>query len=185
MLRRSLWLAPASMALTARTHRFSANPILRWRVCAGLALAAVAAAMPSAAQQPNPGAVELSSVVMDRWLAVQKEIVAREKTDRAAGKTDEQSEAEAQAFLDKVCGKAGFPTTDECSCTIGYVGMLVTGYDPATRRYGDPVAAAERRIAKIEANTKMSQAAKEGALAMSRQGLEMLRQVLPNPVPEA
>jgi hypothetical protein len=156
-----------------------------------LSLAAAIAATPVAAQQPNPGAVELSSVVMDRWLAVQKEIVARQKKDRAVGKTEAQSDAEtqsdaeAEAFLEEACGRAGFPNTDKCSDTIGYLGMLISGYDPRTRRYGDPRAAAERRIAEIEANAKMSQAAKEGALAMNRQGLEMLRQVLPNPVPEA
>ena len=31
----------------------------------------------------------------------------------------------------------------------------------------------------------MSQAAKEGALAIGRQGLEILREVLPGPAPEA
>lgn len=186
MSRTSLGLVPVSAPRNAalRARRFLTAAILRGAVCAGLALAAAAATTPATAQQTDPDAVELSPVVMDRWLVVQKEIVARRKADLAAGKA-EQSDEEAQAFFDEICGKAGFASTDECSDTIGYVGMLVTGYDPRTRRYGDPAAAAQRRIAEIEANTKMSQAAKDEALAVSREGLEMLRQVLPNPVPEA
>jgi hypothetical protein len=152
-------------------------------ICAGLGL--WVAMTPAAAQQPAPGVIELSSDVMDRWLVVQKAIAARLKADLAAGKSDEQREAESETFLDEACTNAGFASTDECSCAIGYVGILVTGYDTRTRHYGDPAAAAERRIAEIEANPKMSQAAKEGALAIARQGVEILRQLLPGPVPEA
>jgi hypothetical protein len=171
---------------TARLTPGSARrraPTLRALIWAGLGLSVAMA--PAAAQQPAPGAIELSSVVMDRWLVVQKEIAARLKADVAASKSDEQSEAESETFLNQACSKAGFASTDECSCAIAYVGMLVTGYDAQTRRYGDPAAAAERRIAQIEANPKMSQAAKAGALAMARQGIEILREALPGPVPEA
>jgi hypothetical protein len=176
-----LALASASRTPALPTRWFST---LRAAVCAGLGLAVAMTA--AAAQQPTPGAIELSSVVMSRWLVVQKEFSARLNADRAAGKPElEQSEAESETFLNEACTKAGFASTDECSCTIGYVGVLVSGYDPRTGRYGDPAAAAERRIADIEANPKMSQAAKEEALAINRQALEILRQVLPGPVPEA
>jgi hypothetical protein len=175
MLNTTARLTPGS----ARRHAST----LRAVIWAGLGLSVAMA--PAAAQQPAPGAIEFSSVVMDRWLVVQKAIAARLKADRVAGKSDEQSEAESETFLNEACNKAGFAGTDECSCAIAYVGMLVTGYDAHTRRYGDPAAAAERRIAEIEGNQKMSQSAKAGALAIARQGLELLREVLPGPVPEA
>src|SRR5262245_17917507 len=176
-----LALASASRTPTLATRCFALLPAA---VCPGLGLAV--AMTPAAAQQSTPGATELSSVLMDRWLLVQKELAARLNADRAAGKPQlEQSEAESEAFLNEACTKAGFSSTDECSCTIGYVGVLFSGYDPRTRRFGDPAAAAERRIAEIEANQKMSQAAKEEALANDRQALEILRQALPGPVPEA
>jgi hypothetical protein len=137
----------------------------------------------NAIAQETTNAFELNPAVMDRWLVVQKEIVARHKADLAAGKT--QDEAEAQKFLEEACGKAGFASTDECGSIIGYVGILISGIDQRTRRYIDPMAAAQRRIAEIESNTKLSPAAKERMLAENRQGIEILRQVLEGPVPEA
>ena len=72
--------------------------------CVGFFVAALMTSPVSA--QIAPDQTELSSAVMDRWLAVQKSIVARSKTDRAAGKT--RSASEDEVFLTEVCGKAGF-----------------------------------------------------------------------------
>lgn len=122
---------------------------------------------------------------MDRWLVLQKEMVARFKKDRAAGKTTEPSESESQTIYVEACGKAGFASLQECIATMGYVGVLVSGYEPDTRRYIDPLFAARRRILEIEMNSKLSQDEKEKALVSRREAFEVLRKILPGPVPKA
>ena len=107
------------LPVTAAAQRSRGGPeaaSFRLTIRAILVFAATIIATNAIAQETT-NAFELNPAVMDRWLVVQKEIVARHKADLAAGKT--QDEAEAQKFLEEACGKAGFASTDECGSIIG------------------------------------------------------------------
>ena len=68
---------------------------------------------------------------------------------------------------------------------MAYVGILVSGFDPGTGRYIDPMVAAQSRLDRAEANTKMAEAARKEAVALDRRVIEMLRAALTGPVPAA
>lgn len=146
-----------------------------------IALVCAASLTPAAAQQFDPRAIELSPAVIDRWLVVQEVMLARTRAYRASGKSTKPSETEAQALVVEACGKAGFTNLGECISTTGYVGFLVSGYDPQTRRYIDPLLLARRRIAEMEKSTKITRAEKEKA----REDAEALRRMVAGPVPKA
>jgi hypothetical protein len=159
--------------------------IPRAMVCAAFALVAAITTTSAAAQQEAPAGYELSHAVMERWLAVMEKTEMRQSAALAAGKSEEEIGNEAERFLDEDCRSAGFANQDECAGTIGYLGVLIMGYDPESGRYRDPLLQLERMIAQMQSSTKLPVADKEKFIALLRLNLEIARAVLPGPVPAA
>jgi hypothetical protein len=174
-------LASVATAVAPRSAGARWRGGLRRATGIGIALACAVSLTPAAAQQFDPRAIELSPAVLDRWLVVQKAMVARIKQYRAAGKSTKPSETEVQALVVEACGKAGFANLAECISTTGYVGFLISGYDPQTRRYIDPLLLTGRRLTEIEKSTQITEAEKEKA----RENAEAFRRMVMGPVPKA
>jgi hypothetical protein len=100
--------------------------------------------------------VEFNLTLLDRALIVIPAV------NRYATSSDAPlSEAAAQERLQNVCKEAGFDTQDQCTTTIGYVGILIGGFDPATKSFQDPIEKMRARIAEVEADTRIPAATKE------------------------
>ena len=143
-----------------------------------IAVAAAFALTPAgpskAIAQAADAPVEFNQTLLDRWLVVIPAI------NRFATSSDTpQTDAAAQARLEQVCAQAGFETYDQCTNTIGYVGILVGGFDPSTRTFQDPIARMRARIAEIEANTKLPAATSERMTAEMKDFVAGFRHAIP------
>lgn len=136
---------------------------------------ALTSASPSIAlAQATDAPPELTQALLDRWLVVIPAI------NRFAASSDApQTEEAAQARLERVCIEAGFETHDQCTTTIGYVGILIGGFDPATKTFKDPIAKMRARIAEVEANTRLPTATKEQMTTQMKEMLAGFRHTIP------
>lgn len=141
-------------------------------VTASLALTSTS---PSTAVAQAVGApLELNQTLLDRWLIVIPAI------NRLAAPGDApQMEDAGQAQLERICIDAGFETHAQCTTTIGYVGILIGGFDPTTKTFKDPVEKIRARIADIEANTQLPVATKEQMTTQMREMLAGFRHTIP------
>ena len=143
-------------------------------IAAATALAFVPTGSSIALAQPAEKPIELNKTLLDRWLIVIPAI------NKLAASTDApQTEEAAQVRLRTACSDAGFETYDQCTATIGYVGILIGGFDPATKTFQDPIARMRARIAEIEADTTLSAAAKDQMTAPIREAVAGFRHAIP------
>jgi hypothetical protein len=120
------------------------------------ALTLLSVAPSTAIAQTAAAPVEFNQTLLDRRLIAIPAINRLSKSGNAP-----QTEEAAQSHIKRICKESGFETYDQCTSTIGYVGMLVGGFDPATKTFQNPIEKMRARIAEIEGNTKLSAAAKE------------------------
>ncbi len=138
------------------------------------AVAFVRAGASTAIAQAIEAPVAFNQTLLDRALVVIPAI------NRYATSSDApQTEAAAQARLEQVCTEAGFETQDQCTNTIGYVGIMIGGFDPATRTFKDPIARMRARIAEIEANPQLPAATKEQMTAPIKEAVAGFRHIIP------
>ena len=127
-----------------------------------------------AVAQSTDAPLELNQTLLDRWLIVIPAI------NRFAASSDApQTEEAGQERLERVCIEAGFETQDQCTTTIGYVGILIGGFDPATKTFKDPIARMRSRVAEIEANTQLPDATKEQMTTPIKEILAGFRHTIP------
>lgn len=132
------------------------------------------------AAQPLPDQpVELTTELLDHWVAAMRQIGAANLDAPAASATQDFSQP---ARLDETCAKAGFATPEQCGCTVLYVAVLMTGFERDAQGFIDPAQALQRRIGAVLKRTDLTDADIQ-ALARQRKTLFALRKALPKGVP--
>lgn len=120
------------------------------------------------------GGFDLTPTVLERYVDLQRRTSEQRGQDRIKGRTA-ATEAEGRASFERNCRGAGFATTEECGRSVGYIGVLMVGFDREAGRHVDPIVLKERMIKKIETNAELSQAKREELLARERETLQDLR----------
>ncbi len=84
-------------------------------------------------------------------------------TDRLAD--DGKPDPKLIAKLDGVAKKNGFASYDDYNNVVDNIGLVLGGFDPATKKYIGPEAVIKAQIAQIEADKKMPASDRKEALA--------------------
>ncbi|GAB1717203.1 MAG: hypothetical protein NTAFB05_22450 [Nitrobacter sp.] len=144
---------------------------------AGLTLSAAALSVGDALAQakPAPGAAEaapsddapikqiaLTEKQIEGVLAAQKEMDALD--DKLPDNPDVKPDPKIVAQLDAIAKKSGFASYDEYNNVIDNIGLVLGGFDPATKKYIGAEAVLKQQIAAVQADTKMPSKEKKQAL---------------------
>jgi hypothetical protein len=109
--------------------------------------------------------VKLNQPLLDRWFVAMPRL-AKLGESSAVPQTGDA----ADPHVERICAEAGFDSLDQCGKVIGYVGVIIaTAYDWRSRTFHDPIVLKRRRIARIEADTRLSPEEKEKATAQLKQ----------------
>jgi len=129
-----------------------------------------AAPPPAAAQQQAPSLkqIALTDKQIEQLLAGQKDIDAI--TDKIPDNAKPDPKVDAQ--LDAAAKKAGFASYDEYNTVADNVGLVMGGFDPATKKYVGADVVMKAQLAQIQADKKMSPKDKKQALADINEALK-------------
>jgi hypothetical protein len=131
---------------------------------AGGALAQAKQAPPAQAAPAQPPAVKQAALTdkqIDGVLAAQKDMDAIVEKLPANAKPDPRIAAQ----LDGVAKKNGFASYDEYNNVVDNIGIVLAGFDPATKKYVGTEALIKTQIAQVQADKKMPAKDKKQALA--------------------
>jgi hypothetical protein len=122
---------------------------------------APAQAAPPPAQQPAVKQMALTDKQIEGVLAAQHEM------DVIATKLPENAKPDPKitAQLEGVAKKNGFASYDEYSNVVDNISIVLTGFDPATKKYVGTDAVIKAQIAQVQADKKMPPKDKKEALA--------------------
>ena len=118
------------------------------------------AAPPPAAEAPLKQ-IALTEKQITGALAAVKEFDPITQKMPAGGKPDPRIIAQ----LDGVAKKHGFASYDEYNSVVDNVGIVMAGFDPATKKYVGPEAVIKAQIAVVQADKKMPAKDKKEVLA--------------------
>ena len=115
---------------------------------------------PAAAEQPALKQMALTDKQIENVLA------ATEAMDAITAKMPENAAPDAKltAQLDAAARKSGFANYEEYSTVVDNIGIVLAGFDPATKKYVGPEAVIKAQIAQVEADKKMPARDKKEAL---------------------
>ncbi len=101
-------------------------------------------------------------------------LAASKDMDAVTAKLPENAppDAKATAQLDAVAKKNGFASYDEYNNVTDNIGLVLAGFDPATKKYVGSDAVIKAQIAQIEADKKMSAKDKKEAMADLNEALK-------------
>jgi hypothetical protein len=118
-------------------------------------------AAPPPAQLPAVKQMALTEKQIEGVLAAQKEM------DAITAKLPESAKPDPKitAQLEAVAKKNGFSGNDEYNSVVDNISMVLTGFDPTTKKYVGIEAVIKAQIAQIEADKKISAKDKKEALA--------------------
>lgn len=126
-------------------------------------------AAPAPAKQAAPPPVQEAPLKQVALTEKQSEGVlsAGKEMDPITEKLPEDGKPDPKilAQLDGVAKKNGFSSYDEYSNVIDNIGLVLGGFDPATKKYVGPEAVIKAQIAQIQADKKMPAKDKKEALA--------------------
>ena len=125
---------------------------------------------PAAPMQQAPlKQIALTEKQIENVLAAQKEMDAiTEKLPQ-----DAAPDPKVTAQLEAVAKKSGFASYDEYNDVVDNIGMVLGGFDPATKKYLGTEAVIKMQIADVQADKKMSAKDKKDALADLNRELKM------------
>jgi hypothetical protein len=128
----------------------------------------------AAPQQPPPAVkqIALTDKQIEGVLAAQKDI------DAVTSKLPDNAKPDLKvaAQLEEAVKKNGFASYEEYNDVVENIGMVLAGFDPATRKYVGTEAVIKAQIAQVEADKKMP--AKD-----RKQALDDLNEALKTPAP--
>lgn len=128
-----------------------------------------AAPPPAAAQQaPALKQIALTDKQIEQLLTGQKDIDAI--TDKIPENAKPDPKVDAQ--LDAAAKKAGFAGYEEYNTVADNVGLVLGGFDPATKKYVGAETVMKAQLAQIQADKKMSAKDKKAALADLNEALK-------------
>jgi hypothetical protein len=126
------------------------------------------AAPPPAAEAPTIKQIALTEKQIEGVLATQKEIDAI--VDKIPDNAKPDPKIDAQ--LDGVAKKNGFASYDEYNTVIDNIGLVLGGFDPASKKYVGPEAVLKAQIAQVQADKKMPAKDKKEVLADLNEALK-------------
>jgi hypothetical protein len=163
MIRSSLAASLAAFSITCAAASFALmSPeaaLAQAKDQAAPAQAAPAQAAP-AAQPPQMKQVALTEKQIDGVLASLKEMDPI--TDKLPDNVKPDPKVIAQ--LDGIAKKNGFASYDDFNNVIDNIGLVLGGFDPASKKYVGPEAVIKSQIAEVEADKKMAAKDKKEAL---------------------
>ena len=115
----------------------------------------------AAAQAPALKQIALTDKHIEQLLAGQKDIDAI--TDKIPENAKPDPKIDAQ--LDAVAKKAGFASYDEYNTVVDNISLVMSGFDPATKKYVGAETVMKAQLAQVQADKKMSAKDKKAALA--------------------
>lgn len=121
---------------------------------------------PPSAQQPQVKQIALTDKQIEGVLAAKKDF------DAVADKLP--SGQKGLARLDAIAKKNGFANYAEHETVLDNIRLVRAGFDPATKKYAGAEAVIKARIARTQADNKMSADDKKGALAELQEELKSL-----------
>jgi hypothetical protein len=143
-------------------------------------------------------AVSLATISTDRAMAqpaeapvkqmaltdkqIQGVLAASKDMDAITEKLPENAppDAKVTAQLDAVAKKNGFASYDDYNNVTDNIGLVLAGFDPATKKYVGNDAVIKAQIAEVQADKKMSAKDKKDALADLGQALKAPEQPIQN-----
>ncbi len=125
-------------------------------------------AAPPPGQPPAIKQMALTDKQIEGALAAQKDIdaITSKLPDNA------QPNPKVIAQLDGVAKKNGFASYDEYNNVMDNISLVLSGFDPATKKYVGSETVIKAQIAQVEADKKMSAKDKKDALADLNQALK-------------
>ena len=166
---------PAAFALSVAGLAFALSAISSGEVLAQAKQAppkqsAPAQAAPPPAQQEAPALkqIALTEKQIEGVLAAQKDVDAI--TDKIPDNAKPDPKIDAQ--LDAVAKKNGFASYDEYNTVVDNIGLVLGGFDPATKKFVGAEAVLKAQIAQIQADKKMPAKDKKEALADLNEALK-------------
>jgi hypothetical protein len=129
-------------------------------ICAGSALAQSNPAPAQAAQPPALKQIALTDKQIEGVISAQKDM------DAVTSKLpqDARPDSKVLAQLEAVSKKYGFANYDEYNTVMDNISLVMSGFDPTTKKYVGTEAVIKSQIALVEADKKMSAKEKKGAL---------------------
>lgn len=132
----------------------------------GHALAQAKQAPPSQMAPAQPAPPPLKQMALtDKQ--IQGVLAASKDMDAITEKLPESAppDAKVTAQLDAVAKKNGFASYDDYNDVTDNIGLVIAGFDPATKKYVGNEAVIKAQIAQVQADKKMSAKDKKEALA--------------------
>ena len=130
--------------------------------------AAPAQAAPPAGQPPVLKQIPLTEKQVEGVIAAAKDIDAITAKIPQSGRPDPKIIAQ----LDATAKKYGFASYAEYNIVVDNIGIVLSGFDPATKKYVGSEAVIKAQIAQVQADTRMSPRDKKEALADLNQALK-------------
>jgi hypothetical protein len=135
------------------------------------------AAPPPQAEQPAPvKQIALTDKQVQGVLSAQKEIDAI--TDKLPDNAKPDPKIDAQ--LDGVAKKSGFASYAEYNSVVDNISLVLSGFDPATKKYVGTEAVIKAQIAQVQADKKMSAKDKKESLAELNEALKQPQPAIEN-----
>lgn len=122
---------------------------------------APAQAVPPPAQLPAIKQIALTDKQIEGVLAAQKEM----DSITAKLSDNDKPDPKIMAQLEGVAKKNGFASYDEYNNVVDNIGIVLAGFDPATKKYVGTETVIKAQIAQVQADKKMSAKDKQAALA--------------------
>jgi hypothetical protein len=138
-----------------------------------LAQAKQAPAKQQAAPPPAPEAPPMKQVALTEK-QIESVIVAAKEMGPITEKLPENAKPDPKvlAQLEAVAKKDGFASYDEYNNVVDNVGLVMAGFDPATKKYVGAEAVIKAQIAQVQADKKMPAKDKKEALADLNEALK-------------
>lgn len=141
-----------------------------------------AAPAPAAQQAPPPAQeVPLKQIALTEQ-QIEAVLAAAKEMDPIAEKLPEDGKADPKivAQLDGVAKKNGFASYDDYSNVIDNISLVLSGFDPVSKKYVGPETVIKSQIAQVLADKKMPAKDKKEALADLNEALKSPAPALEN-----
>ena len=129
---------------------------------------APAQAAPPMSQPPAVKQIALTDKQVEGVIAASKDMDALSEKMPDNGKPDPK----LMAQFDATAKKYGFASYDEYNTVVDNIGLVMSGVDPATKKYVGSAAVIKAQVAQVQADKKMSAKDKKEALDDLNQALK-------------
>ena len=140
-------------------------------VCLSVSITAIGAEVALAQSKemaPAPGGqpAQIKQITLSEK-QIQGVLSAQKDMDAITAKLPQDAKPDPKVMtqLEAVAKKNGFASYEEYSSVMDNIGLVLGGFDPATKKYVGSEAVIKAQIAQVEADKKMSAADKKQALA--------------------